>query len=335
MINTVLGEKNKNDLGICSSHEHIFIDMKMCVDEPKEKNQLFYKKFDATLRGEVCLDPYAVWDNALIDDFDISLDEIKKFHSYGGNTIVDCTLDEIGRDAEKLKKISSLSNVNIVMGCGHYYKKAHYQYVKDATIESLALEMINDVEKGVKNTGIKAGVIGEIGTSANMFEDEIKVLHAAGIAGEKTKKAIHIHTDLYTENGDEIIRILTSHGVKPEKICIDHVDVKIRPDYIKRLLDKGVYVEFDNFGKEFFVTKDRRFAYDLERIKTLKELIDLGYQDKIMVCNDVCLKSMLSYYGGNGYYHILKTVKAMAQEYGIDEKIYNKILSDNVANFLD
>ena len=30
--------------------------------------------------------------------------------------------------------------------------------------------------------------------------------------------------------------------------------------YIFKLLDKGVYIEFDNFGKEFYVNKERRFA---------------------------------------------------------------------------
>jgi predicted metal-dependent phosphotriesterase family hydrolase len=40
-------------------------------------------------------------------------------------------------------------------------------------------------------------------------------------------------------------------------------------------------------------------------------------------------------YGGNGYAHILKTVKDMALENGISEEVYNSILVDNVKNFIE
>lgn len=157
---------------------------------------------------------------------------------------------------------------------------------------------------------------------------------AAGIAGSHTGKAVHVHTDLYTENGGEIVKLLTGLGMQPEKICIDHVDVWLRPDYICSLLDMGVFVEFDNFGKEFYVSKQRRFAYDLERIHLLKTLIDEGYQNRILVCNDICLKTMWKRYGGQGYAHILRTVKDMAVEHGISESTYLALLTENVQNFL-
>ena len=194
--------------------------------------------------------------------------------------------------------------------------------------------MRNDILVGIRETDVKAGIIGEIGTSAVISEDEKKVLVAAGIVGAETRKAIHIHTDLYTENGLEIIKILTNEGVKPEKICIDHVDVWLRPDYIRALLDKGVFVEFDNFGKEFYVSEERRFAYDLERIRLLKKLLDEGYQKQILICNDICLKSMWKRYGGLGYAHILRGVKAMALENGITESLYSSLLTENVKNFI-
>ena len=108
----------------------------------------------------------------------------------------------------------------------------------------------------------------------------------------------------------------------------------LRPDYIRALLARGVYIEFDNFGKEFYVSEARRFAYDLERVRLLKTLIDEGYGEKILVCNDICLKTMWKKYGGTGYAHILRTVKHMALENGIDEKTYTSILTDNVRRFL-
>ncbi|MBO4594831.1 MAG: hypothetical protein J5697_03925 [Clostridia bacterium] len=334
MINTVLGEIPESKLGVCSSHEHVFIDMRGCVEITGGEPPVFYSKMDAEKRAEIYDDPYAVLDNALLDEEDKAIFELKYFKAHGGDTLIDCTSDEIGRDVNKLKRVSLESGVNIIVGCGHYYAKAHFAYVKDASVETLAEEMRTDILKGIAGTDIKAGIIGEIGTSAVIGDGERKVLTAAGIVGAETGKAIHVHTDLYTENGFEVVKILTAEGVKPQKICIDHVDVLLRPDYIRGLLDLGVYVEFDNFGKEFYINEKRRFAYDLERIRLLKRLIDEGYKKRILVCNDICLKSMWVSYGGQGYAHILRTVKNMATENGIEEKTYGEILTDNVREFI-
>ena len=335
MITTVLGEIEAKDLGITSSHEHIFIDMRHCVDVTGNEPPEFYGDFNVKSRADVAIDPYAVLDNALIDNFAMAIEELEYFKAHGGQTIIDCTLDEIGRDPIALRELSKKTGVNIIAGCGHYYGKAHYPYVKDASIEDLADEMRRDINVGIKGTDVKAGIIGEIGTSAVMSEDEKKVLHAAGIVGAETGKAVHVHTDLYTENGYEVVKILTAEGMRPEKICIDHIDVWLRPDYIRGLLELGVYVEFDNFGKEFYINEARRFAYDLERVRLLKELIDEGYGNKILICNDICLKSMLRGYGGLGYAHILRGVKTMALENGIGEATYNALLTENVKKFID
>ena len=334
MITTVLGEISEDKLGITSSHEHIFIDMRKCVDITGNEPACFYDKICMENRAEVFADPYGILDNALLEGVDAAVEEMNYFKKWGGQTIVDCTLDEIGRDSMALKEVSLRSGVNIIVGCGHYYHKAHFPYVEKASVQELADEMRKDILYGIGDTDIKAGIIGEIGTSAIMSESEKKVLKAAGIVGAETGKAIHVHTDLYTENGFEVIDILTREGARPEKICIDHVDVWLRPDYIRALLQKGVYVEFDNFGKEFYTSRERRFAYDLERIRLLATLLKEGYGEQILVCNDICLKTMWKTYGGNGYAHILRAVRDMAVEEGIDKKAYDALLTENVKKFL-
>ena len=326
MINTVTGKISIDKLGVTSPHEHIFIDMRNCVDVTGDEPKSFYEDFKAENRAEVWQDPYAIFDNALQSDMEDAVYEVDYFKKWGGQTIIDCTQDEIGRDAKKLKEVSERTGVNIIMGCGHYYDKAHFPHVKDATVDTLAEEMHRDLTVGIQGTDIKAGIIGEIGTSAIMTDAEKKVLKAYAFLEELGYR--------HTENGYEVIKILQNEGVNPEKICIDHIDVWLRPDYIRGLLKLGAFVEFDNFGKEFYVSKERRFAYDLERIEVLKTLIDEGYGDKILVCNDICLKSMWKKYGCPGYAHILRTVKDMACDNGISEDTYYNLLTENVKNFL-
>ena len=176
MITTVNGEIREDQLGVTLSHEHIFIDMRGCVDVSGNEPECFYQNVDMNNRGEVLADPYAILDNALLDEMDAATEEVAEFQKWGGQTIVDCTLDEIGRDPIALKEVSQRTGVNIIAGCGHYYHKAHYPYVKTASVEMLAEEMIRDIREGIGDTGIKAGIIGEIGTSAVISEDEKKFL---------------------------------------------------------------------------------------------------------------------------------------------------------------
>ena len=334
MIQTVLGPIRPEELGVTSAHEHIFIDMRHCVMQTGKEPPVFFEPITLENRGLTFADPYAILDNALLDDFEKAVQEVLWFKEAGGNTIVDCTLDEIGRDPLKLKKISELTGVNIIAGCGNYYHIAHPEFVAKETAEELAARMRRDLFEGINGTDIRAGIIGEIGTSAVMSDDEKKVLKAAGMVGAESGLPIHVHTDLYTENGFEVIDILQSEGVTPQKICIDHIDVWLRPDYIKALLDRGVFIEFDNFGKEFYCSEARRFAYDLERIRLMKELIEQGYQKQILASNDICLKTMWRSYGGTGYAHMLKTVAQMAEENGIGKE-YRQIITQNVKKFFE
>lgn len=172
MVTTVLGETSKDKIGVALSHEHIFIDMRNLVDVTGNEPEFFYDKIDVTNRGLVFSDPYAIRDNALLEGTEDAVKEVLYFKQSGGNTIIDCTPDEIGRNPLALKEVSEKTGVNIILGCGHYYHKAHFPYVKDASVEKLADEMRSDILNGIQGTDIKAGIIGEIGTSAVISDDE-------------------------------------------------------------------------------------------------------------------------------------------------------------------
>ena len=111
-------------------------------------------------------------------------------------------------------------------------------------------------------------------------------------------------------------------------------------DYVLAMLKQGVYVEFDNFGKEYFVEKEARhdgygcFVTDVERVLFLKKLIEMGYVDQILVSCDVCLKTCLRTYGAWGYDHVLVNVVPMMKEFGIRDEDIDTILRKNPADFL-
>lgn len=340
-IQTVCGEIKKEKLGVTLPHEHIFWDLRPVMEEPKEGLDVYYDKIRADNRYLCYEDPYTIQDNAFLDDENVAIREVELFKKAGGNTIVDVTLDDIKRNPTALKKVSEKTGVNIVMGCGHYIGSSHSADVEWKSERELADEIIRDITVGACGTDIKAGVIGEIGTSAEISKNEFKCLRAAGIASVETGKGIQVHTALYESNGLTVIDELTKLGVAPNKIVIDHIDVWLREDYLLKMLDRGAYVEFDNFGKEFYISPrpngllKGRFAYDLEKVKMVAKLVNKGYLKQILLTNDICLKTMFTTWGGNGYAHVLNTVKKMLLDEGVTQKQFETMMISNCADFLD
>jgi phosphotriesterase-related protein len=343
MIQTVTGRIPGEALSICLPHEHILIELRPLVSPPQETGSgaVFYKKLALDTVGYTMNDPYALLDNAVVDDENIAAYELARYREAGGVSIVDVTLRSIGRDPEKLRRLSLRTGVQIIAGCGHYIAASHPPQMDALSAEDIAAEMVNELRHGMDGTDIPAGVIGEIGTSAQVTENEWKALRAAALAHRETGAGIHVHTSLWDRNGLPVLALLTGMGVPADKVCIDHVDVDLRYDYLVELCRAGAMIEFDNFGKEYYIPGRRRhymlgrFAYDLERVQALRRLVDDGFIDHLLITNDVCLKSLLHSYGGRGYDHILTNIVPMMEDLGLTDTQIDTLLVRNPARLLD
>lgn len=343
-IQTVTKTISREDLGIITPHEHIFIELTPFFDE----NQVLPDGIDPKT-AEVTMDklgilnrhPYALRENLIMMDFETQKKEILRFKKAGGTTIVDATMPGIGRNPQWLKRISEETGINVVMGTGFYVYSSHPEQLKAMTEEEIARLMVQEITQGVDGTGIKAGIIGEIGISEIFNDDERRVLRASAIAHKETGVAVLVHINPWTTNGIEAAQILLDSGVKPEKIAISHIDVQDDMTYIKQLLDMGVYVEFDNFGKEYYVNREVRnagyglFVHDTDRVACVKALIDAGYKKQLLLSCDVCLKTCLRTYGGWGYDHVLTNIVPMLEDEGVSHEDIMLMLSENPARFLD
>jgi phosphotriesterase-related protein len=78
-----------------------------------------------------------------------------------------------------------------------------------------------------------------------------------------------------------------------------------------------------------------KFAYDMERAEMIARLIADGYGDRLLVTNDICLKTMLAAYGGNGFMHVARTILPMLRYVGVAEADIQRLVTTNPANFLD
>jgi phosphotriesterase-related protein len=334
---TVLGEIEESELGITLPHEHILIDLRNQYTEPSDPDirRLGLRSVSEETAYLVRRDPYALRDNLLLDDVECAVKEIERFKNIGGRTIVDCTNRGLYPRPKDLAEISRRTGVNIIAGCGYYTEDTHPQDMGERSVEEIANEMIHDLTEGIGDTNIRAGIIGEIGTSRMILPNEVKVLQATARAYKQVQKAIYVHTYPWSTEGIVAAQYLIDGNVDPSQIVICHIDASFDLEYLRELLKMDVCVEFDNFGKEFEPDASDesfaggRFASDKDRIRVIKKCIDWGYISQILITNDICLKCMLHKYGGAGYSHIQDNVVPTMRDQGITEFDINQLLIEN------
>ena len=340
---TVLGPVEARDLGITLPHEHLFLDL-TCE---------FRESADEAGRRRTCepvgpgniealaLNPYLVRDNLLLEDADTAVEELGWFRAAGGRTVVDCTSVGAGRAPLRLREVAERTGLHVVAGSGYYLHETHPPQMAEWTPEEIAAEIVRDLVHGIGETGVNAGVIGEIGTGDPIHPGEVKSLRAAGLAHEQTGAPLQIHTYPWGQTGLEILNMLDDYSVDPARVVICHTDVAPDLHYMRLLLERGAIVEFDDFGKEFPVDPAESefaggpFATDAERVRVLAQLVEWGFERQILITNDICLKQMLHRYGGRGYDHILANVVPSLEAAGMGRELIEGFLVGNPARWLD
>ncbi len=348
IVMTVLGPKPANELGVTITHEHLFIDLSCYFREAQseEAARAFAEPVTLANLYQMRRDPYGSRDNCILDDPALAAREVEIFRRAGGRTIVDVTLPDIGRDVRKLQEVSRRTGVNIVAGCGHYIVSAWPPDLVDRSEDELARELIREIREGVEDTGVRPGIIGEIGTSNPIHPVEKRMLRAAAFAQRETGLAVTVHVHPPGRRGHEVLDILTGEGVPADRIILDHIDAALAHadidfaqgvDYIASLAGRGCYVEFDLCGNSgYFGTSEASWwlPSDRERAKAIAWLCRHGHDRQILLSQDVGHKHYLQEYGGWGYGHVLTDFSHHLKEAGVETATISRFFVDNPAKVL-
>lgn len=280
--------------GITYAHEHIPID-----------------------RSEVIED-----EDALLDSQQLVIQELKELYKKGVRNIVEATCRGIGRNVAYAQKVATETGINIVQATGWYQSAFLPIEVYQLSVTQLAEMMIKDITIGIKNTDIKAGVIGEIATTKNRWtEQEEKVFNAAVIASKETHTPIMTHTSIGTL-GHEQVKFFQKKHANLRKIIIGHVDLTGNPNYVLEMLKTGINVEIDTIGKNNYMS-------DAKRVDIIKAAQDAGFTDQIVMSMDITRKSHLKANGGIGYAYLLDSFIPELKAGGVTEGFINKMLVEN------
>jgi len=291
-VQTVLGPIDPADLGVALPHEHTQIALWQIPDR---------------------------WDYwQLTRDRAVILEELEAFRAMGGRSLVDLTLPGVGRDPSWLVDLATASGLHLVMSCG-WYRGAYYPpeaLIDRRSVDELADELVREATDGVGDSGIRPGIIGEIGTDKPWLSaQEERVHRAAARAARRTGLAITTHAVL-SPVGLAQLRIFEDEGADPTRVIVGHADSYPDLHHYLAIVERGASVEFDFLGMSFTPTE----RHGEERIvELLAELLVRGHIARILLSQDVCHDSQLRRYGGNGYTYLARSFLPRLRAAGVSQ----------------
>jgi len=325
-VQTVRGPVAAGELGPVLTHEHLLIDLRgVTFAEPDDERGRRVAREPIGLEnlGWVRRHWTSSLDNLHQLDEGLAIRELAAFAEAGGGTLVDATVPGIGRDPAALVRISEATGVQVVMGSGSYVEPTHPPELRDLDAHGLHDRVVAEWRDGVDGTGIRPGLIGEVGCSWPLHPRERVALEAMAAAQRTTGLPVMIHPGRDPAAVAEILAIVRAAGMDLSRLIIAHLDRGITPhEELLDLVAAGVYVELDCFGLEssLFPPNPRMATLsDAQRLDIVRRLIDAGAGDRVLLAHDVCQKHRLTAYGGHGFGHLTGEIRPWMHERGFSE----------------
>ena len=359
MVQTVLGPIKPEELGVTHTHEHLLADLSHWGEPPEEASALefYYRPVTPEVIGySKHYRDIKNADNAKLLSVDEAIYETNLFKQHGGGTLVECSSKGLRRDPHGLRRIATATGVNVVMGASYYVFLTHPPDMDDKTEDDITDEIVSDLTGGVKTQvsaitpdirthdnqvmtdGIQAGIIGEVGCSWPLTDNERKVLRASARAQQLTGAPITIHPGREDRAPLEIIEVLREAGADLSRTAMGHLcSTVFERETLKEIAETGVYLQWDQFGTERSYlgnTPWRDMPNDAKRLDDILYCISLGREDGILMAHDICSKDRLIQNAGHGYFYILRNIVPRMRHRGFSDEAVHKALVENPARIL-
>ena len=253
-VNTVTGAVDVASLGFTLMHEHVFV-------LTEGLNAEFPHLWDREARMK----------QAVAD-----LSEAK---AHGVSTMVDLTVLGLGRDVAFVREAAQKSGMQIVAATGLYTYDELPHYFVTRSIDQMADIFVRDIEVGIQNTGVKAGILKVATDEKGVTTGVEKVLRAVARAQRRTGVPISTHTHAASEQGLNQQRIFKEEGVDLSRVVIGHSGDTEDMAYLEKLMAAGSYMGMDRFGLHQLLPTEKRVAI-------IAKLVERGHAEHMVLSHD-------------------------------------------------
>ncbi len=313
IINSVLGPMDTADLGFTLSHEHVLVS--------SAGIQYVYPEFidrEGTISKGVS--------------------ELGAAHGEGLRTIIDVTTIDLGRDIRMLEQVSRESGINIVCATGTWRDIPRVFWTVEPDV--VAGLYIREIEVGIEDTGIKAGIIKVANDMGGVTPEGEIILRAAARAQKATGVPISTHTWAPERVGEQQVAVFEDEGVDLNRVYVGHSNDTTDTEYLIGLLEKGVWIGLDRYpGRQTELTPDWE-----GRTQTAWKLIEAGWGRRIMLGHDWSvtlsiasreMQEQRQRYNPDGYLFITRRVIPRLKELGASDEDIANIFVDNPRRFFE
>jgi phosphotriesterase-related protein len=339
---TVDGPIAPEELGPTLSHEHIFIDTSADYRPPQPHIASLLDDLGVDLEAPITLkslgflrrEPQWSVSNQILDDFDDAVEELGWAKRVGIRSIIDPTPILAGRQPATLRRLSRTLGMHVVTGTGYYREAFQPAVAADMTVDALEAQFLGEVTSGMDGTDVRAGLLGELGTSGDAIRPvEEHVLIAAARVQRATGVPVMVHTEGRRHVVLAAINLLVANGAEPDRIHICHVN---GATWWKDVVDTGATIGHDCFGSTFSIDSETKMnPTDQARIDDVKRIFDAGFGSKVLISNDICMKMRLHKYGGWGYDHIQTNLLPFLAKAGFTDADLRVLFVDNPRRLVD
>ncbi|MCE2528245.1 MAG: hypothetical protein J4G11_00040 [Acidimicrobiia bacterium] len=340
-VMTVRGPILPSELGPTMTHEHVFLDGRHAWGPSEEilDTEAGTRPFETRLAGPSRWNQSAYRSNLAQtsrDDYQLISDEVGEYVRAGGGTIVELTVIGLNPEPEALARLSEDLDVHIVAGAGFYVSAFHPSWVAGMSLPDLTAFLRKEVAEGIGGTRVRPGIIGEIGTSETLFDVEERVLRASARVAVETDTPINVHCHPPSlEVVQRILDILEEEGHPLDRTSLSHLDEITDLDYHRAVLGRGPLIGFDSFGQDGYFEPTWKSKSDQAKLETMLALVEAGFENQLLMSQDMHKKHYLLRYGGLGYNHVLtRVVPRMKVTYGADDRLIEKLLVTNPTRLL-
>src|SRR5579871_6656921 len=197
----------------------------------------------------------------------------------GVQTLVELSTLDLGRDVRFFAEMSRRTGVNIIAATGIWRDIPRALWNRDP--DQIAGLFVREIEVGIEDTGIKAGMIKVANDRGGVTPEGELVLRAAARAAMRTGIRISTHTYAPERVGEQQVAIFESEGLDLNRVYIGHSNDSTDLDYLLGLINKGVWLGMDRHQTSAPVGPDAE-----GRAQTLAALIKEGVGDRLMVSHD-------------------------------------------------
>ncbi|MEK7247315.1 MAG: phosphotriesterase-related protein, partial [Chloroflexota bacterium] len=264
-------------------------------------------------------------------EIDSAAQKLKDVASRGVKTLVDLTVSD-WRDIPFVKDVVKRSGnaTNVIVATGIYWEVPHYFSAQSGrSIEFIAGLFARDIQEGIMDTGVKAGIIKCATDEPGVTPDVERILRASAKAHRKTGVPISTHTHPKSEVGLKQQDVFESEGVDLSRVVIGHSGDTEDTAYLKKLCGRGSFIGMDRFGIDIYLPTPNRVA-------TIAKMCEMGYSGQMVLSHDAAChfgwaeKALLANVVPNWHFnHIPDDVLPALRAAGVTEQQITMMTVDN------